>query len=137
MASGSVFAGHLGVGLLGELRLTLAGTAVRFSARPRVAPRFAYIPLYAPRAIPRDELAFGLWPDESENVARGNLRRHLLYLRTSVAGDANKRDPSQRRRFPSAGAVICYGAMLTEEPTGWPGGGCSAKRGLPPAGYLQ
>src|SRR5579883_1925551 len=71
----------LDVKLLGRLRLAYDGKEIPFSARPKVAPLLAYLLLNRNERISRDELAFTLWPDESESTARANLRRHLHYLR--------------------------------------------------------
>jgi predicted ATPase/DNA-binding SARP family transcriptional activator len=76
--------GHLRVALFGTLRLALDDTALRFAARPMVAPLLAYVALHADAVTPRDDLAFRLWPDDDEDVARTNLRRHLLYLREAL-----------------------------------------------------
>jgi len=32
----------------------------------------------------RDAVAFALWPDDTEEAARTNLRRHLNYLKTAL-----------------------------------------------------
>ena len=42
---------------------------------------WAYLVLHPQRPIPRDHLAFTLWPDEAEEPARAQLRRCLFHLR--------------------------------------------------------
>ncbi len=42
---------------------------------------WAYLLLNGRRSIPRDHLAYTLWPDTAEPNARANLRRHLHLLR--------------------------------------------------------
>lgn len=74
----------LDVSLLGGLRLRFNGNDVRFAARPKVAPLFAYLLLNGDRPAARDSVAFALWPDDSEASARTNLRRHLQYLRDAL-----------------------------------------------------
>lgn len=74
----------LNVALFGHLRLSCDGTNLRFAVRPKVAPLLAYLLLNGSQPISRDVLAFALWPDEPEEAARGNLRRHLHYLREAL-----------------------------------------------------
>jgi len=76
--------GMLRVALLGAPALTLDGVALRFKVRPRVVPLLAYLLMHALRPTPRDDLAFTLWPDDTEEAARSNLRRHLHYLRDAL-----------------------------------------------------
>ncbi|MBV8067168.1 MAG: hypothetical protein JO113_04255, partial [Candidatus Eremiobacteraeota bacterium] len=71
----------LDVALLGHLRLSCDGKYLRFAGRPKVAPLLAYLLLNCRQPASRDSVAFALWPDESEDAARANLRRHLHYLR--------------------------------------------------------
>lgn len=71
----------LDVALFGHVRLACDGKDIPFAARPKVAPLLAYLLLNCRQPISRDNLAFALWPDESEAAARANLRRHLHYLR--------------------------------------------------------
>ena len=74
----------LNVSLFGHLRLRVDGRVVRFSARPKVAPLLAYLLLQRDATISRDSVAFTLWPDDPEETARTNLRRHLGYLREAL-----------------------------------------------------
>lgn len=74
----------LAMSLLGGLRLSINDRPFRFEARPKVRPLLAYVVLNCRRPVTRDAAAFALWPDEREASARGNLRRHLLYLRNAL-----------------------------------------------------
>lgn len=55
-----------------------------FNAPPRTLPLLAYLLLHRSGPVPRQSLSFLLWPDESEENARANLRRHLHWLRRSL-----------------------------------------------------
>jgi predicted ATPase/DNA-binding SARP family transcriptional activator len=74
----------LHISLLGGIRLDFDGKRMPFSVRPKVIPLFAHLLLHAERTASRDELAFLIWPDDTEDAARANLRRHLLYLREAL-----------------------------------------------------
>ena len=74
----------LRVTLFGSARLSVGDAPFRFNVRPKVVPLLAYLVLHASRPVPRDELAFALWPDDTEDAARGNLRRHLHHLREAL-----------------------------------------------------
>jgi non-specific serine/threonine protein kinase len=67
--------------LFGHLRLFDDNQPLKFSARPKVLPLWAYLLLNRAKPVPRDALAYLLWPDVLEDVARTNLRRHLYELR--------------------------------------------------------
>jgi len=70
--------------LFGRTRLTFGAREIDFAPRPSCVPLLAYLALNAGRAIPRRELAFALWPDEPEEDALGNLRRHLHLLSSAL-----------------------------------------------------
>lgn len=74
----------LAVTLFGHLRISCDGKDVRFAVRPKVAPLLAYLLLNRNKPVSRDSVAFALWPDEPEESARANLRRHLHYLREAL-----------------------------------------------------
>ena len=71
----------LDVRLLGRPRFALSGVALTFAGFPRLPLLFAYLLLNS-EAHRRDRLAFTLWPDDTEETARANLRRHLHALAT-------------------------------------------------------
>ncbi|MBV9333645.1 MAG: AAA family ATPase, partial [Candidatus Eremiobacteraeota bacterium] len=71
----------LTVALLGRVQLAWDGKNVPFAARPKVVPLLAHLLLNCRRPVSRDDVAFALWPDDTEAAARANLRRHLHYLR--------------------------------------------------------
>jgi DNA-binding SARP family transcriptional activator len=66
--------------LFGRPRLLLDEIALSGGGRPKVVPLLAYLLLHRGTALPRQTIANALWPDEPEDEARANLRRHLNYL---------------------------------------------------------
>jgi len=78
----------LAVSLLGHARFAAAGMPHKFSAPPRTLPLLGLLLLNRGTYLMRDAVAFALWPDDTEEAARTNLRRHLNYLKTALpAGD--------------------------------------------------
>jgi predicted ATPase/DNA-binding SARP family transcriptional activator len=67
--------------IFGYLRLFDDDCPLQFNARPRTLPVWAYLLLNRARPVPRDTLAYLLWPDVPEATAQANLRRHLYGLR--------------------------------------------------------
>ncbi len=53
-------------------------------APEKVMALWAYLLLKRDRALPREPLAYRLWPDLPESEARANLRRHLYLLRKQL-----------------------------------------------------
>ncbi len=82
----------LGVSLFGGVRLRLNGKDIRLASRPKVAPLLAYLLLNCRQPVARDSVAFALWPDDTEDAARSNLRRHLVSSRC-VTGRDGTMDP--------------------------------------------
>ncbi|MFN2461060.1 MAG: hypothetical protein ABR591_10290 [Candidatus Velthaea sp.] len=80
--------GMLRVHLLGRPRLLLDDIALPAAGRPKVVPLLAYVLLHRALALPRQTIADALWPDEPEDEARANLRRHLNYLLHLLPGPA-------------------------------------------------
>ncbi len=70
--------------LFGALRLVAAGAPHAFRGLPKTLPLFAYLLLHRRQPFKRERLAFTFWPDESEDAARSNLRRHLHDLRRAL-----------------------------------------------------
>ncbi len=75
---------RLQVRLFGSLRLLYGGADLRFSAPVKTASLLTYLLLHREEKIPREALAFTLWPDDVESKARANLRRHLLLLQRTL-----------------------------------------------------
>jgi DNA-binding SARP family transcriptional activator len=73
-----------GIHLLGQPRFTLFGQPHRFSAPPRTLPLLAYLLLNREAYLTRERIALALWPDDSEEEARTNLRRHLHHLKAAL-----------------------------------------------------
>ncbi len=70
----------LSISLLGQPGLRVDEQLLRFNAPPRTFPLLAYVLLHRVQPVTRAQVAFALWPDESEGAARANLRRHLHQL---------------------------------------------------------
>ncbi len=70
--------------LFGALRLVADGAPQVWRAPPKTLPLFAYLLLHRRQTLKRQRLAFTFWPDESEDAARSNLRRHLHDLRRAL-----------------------------------------------------
>lgn len=74
----------LKIHLLGQPRLFFGDGPLKFSERPKTFTLLAYLLLHRQQALPRDTIAYALWPDVSDSNARTNLRRHLSYLRHAL-----------------------------------------------------
>ncbi|MBV9699583.1 MAG: AAA family ATPase [Candidatus Eremiobacteraeota bacterium] len=74
----------LAIRLFGGAQFSFDARPWRFAAPPRTIPLLAYLVLHRGKALPRDVVAFALWPDDDEATARANLRRHLHYLRAAL-----------------------------------------------------
>ncbi len=74
----------LRIALFGQPSLEYAGQRVKWSAPPKTLPLLAYLVLRSSTALSRDSIAFALWPDDPEETARANLRRHLYQLQRSL-----------------------------------------------------
>lgn len=70
----------LRVHLLGQFHIFHDAQPLKFSAPPKTLPLLAFLLLHSEHPIPRETLAFTLWPDETEADARANVRRHLYHL---------------------------------------------------------
>jgi predicted ATPase/DNA-binding SARP family transcriptional activator len=70
--------------LFGHLRVFEDEQPLTFSALPKTLPLWAYLLLHRDKPVPRDKLAYLLWPDVPERKARANLRRHLYDLRQAL-----------------------------------------------------
>ena len=78
--------GALNIRLLDERPVAVFDdTGLRIHTPPRVPVLLTYLLLHRDRPQARDDVAFALWPDDSEDEARANLRRHLNYLRRALA----------------------------------------------------
>ncbi|MDQ2992119.1 MAG: AAA family ATPase, partial [Candidatus Eremiobacteraeota bacterium] len=70
----------LTIRLFGGAHFADGDRPISLVALPKSLPLLGYLLLNAGRAVPRDRLAYALWPDETESDARSNLRRHLYRL---------------------------------------------------------
>src|SRR3954451_13810892 len=73
--------------LFGQPRLEYQGEPLQFIALPKTWPLLAYLLLQRSNPVKRQTLAFTLWPEESEERGRANLRRHLHALRHILPPD--------------------------------------------------
>jgi DNA-binding SARP family transcriptional activator/predicted ATPase len=77
--------GGLQIRLLGGLQLFVHDAPIKFAAPLKAAALLAYLIIKRSRTMPRDTIAFALWPDEDETKARANLRRHIALLQHILA----------------------------------------------------
>ncbi|HEV2741046.1 MAG TPA: AAA family ATPase [Candidatus Elarobacter sp.] len=70
----------LRVQLFGRPRLSLDDVVLSAGGRPKVMPLLGYLLVHRGAPVPRRTVANALWPDDAEDEARANLRRHLNYL---------------------------------------------------------
>ncbi len=76
--------------LFGHLRLFDSEQTFQFSALPKTLPLLTYLLLQRENGpISREKLAFTLWPDEAEEKAKANLRRHLYDLQQALPKTAD------------------------------------------------
>ncbi len=75
---------QLQIYLLGQLRLFVGERPFPFKSLPRVKTLLAYLLLHPDNPIPRNKLAFTLWPDVPETKAKSRLRRHIYELRQAL-----------------------------------------------------
>ena len=74
----------LRIHLFGQPRFFDNTEPLRFSVPPKTLPLVAFLLLHAEQVIKRETVAFTLWADDPEPIARANLRRHLHYLRRAL-----------------------------------------------------
>jgi len=74
---------------LGQPRFAVDGGAFKFSAPPKTLPLLAYLLLNRWAPLARDAVAFTLWPDDTEEAARTDFRRHLNYLKNALPASPN------------------------------------------------
>jgi DNA-binding SARP family transcriptional activator len=74
----------LTIQLFGNPNLAFQNQPLKFQAPPKTLPLLAYLLLHRAHPIGRQQLAFALWPDETEADARSNLRRHLHQLQRAL-----------------------------------------------------
>src|SRR5512140_2386803 len=84
--------GRLTLGVLGAMQVTLAdGETAKFRS-DQTRALLAYLVVEADRPHRREALTGLLWPDDSEETARHNLRQALLNLRQAI-GDPSANPP--------------------------------------------
>jgi DNA-binding SARP family transcriptional activator/energy-coupling factor transporter ATP-binding protein EcfA2 len=81
----------LQIQLFNRLQLFYHGQPLKFNAPAKTEALFAYVLIHRDMRIARETLAFALWPDETEEKARANVRRHIQLLQRTLP--ANPRQP--------------------------------------------
>ena len=74
----------LRIALFGQPHVTSADGRRAFPLQRKTLNVLAYLILHRQRPAAREAVAFALFPDEEEEVARGSLRRNLSYLLSSL-----------------------------------------------------
>ncbi len=82
-----VAATGIDIHLLGQARVCVGGAPIRFAKRSSTLAMFAYLILHRYRPVPRETLAFTLFPDLPESDAFKELRRYL-YLAQKALPDS-------------------------------------------------
>src|ERR1700674_3219077 len=72
------------INLFGNLRITCAGRPVNSVNTNRLHSLMAYLILHGDTPLPRERVAFMLWPASNESQARTNLRQLLHYLKRAL-----------------------------------------------------
>ena len=72
------------ISLLGQPRVEAADGSQAYPLVRKTLNVLAYLVLHRQRPAMRDSVAFALFPDDEEETARGNLRRNLSYLLSSL-----------------------------------------------------
>jgi predicted ATPase/DNA-binding SARP family transcriptional activator len=71
---------RLEIRLFGEPAFAFGGMPWPFGAPPRALPLLAFLILHAGEPVSRARLATLFWPDDDDEAARSNLRRHLHHI---------------------------------------------------------
>jgi DNA-binding SARP family transcriptional activator len=72
------------IALLGTPLVTSTDAAVVYPLPRKTLDVLAYLLLNRGRTMPRSSVAFALFPDDEEELARGSLRRNLSYLLSAL-----------------------------------------------------
>lgn len=93
----------LEIRLFGEPSFTFDGAPWRFAPPPRALPLLVYLALRPGTPVLRTRLAALLWPDDTDETARANLRRHLHQLQRALP-------PLEDAWIRVQGATVCWNA---------------------------
>jgi predicted ATPase/DNA-binding SARP family transcriptional activator len=80
---------RLEIRLLGEPAIYVGGVLQNAKLAPKSFELLCALALKADQPQDRSTLAFRLWPDEPEEAAKAELRRHLYLLRRAIASTAD------------------------------------------------
>ena len=72
------------ISLFGNLRISVAGRPVTAVNTNRLHSLVAFLILHGDTPLPRERVAFMLWPASSESQARTNLRQLLHHLKRAL-----------------------------------------------------
>ena len=86
----------LRVQCFGEFEVRYADERVSGFESQKVRALLAYLACHADRALSRDHLAALLWPEKSEEAARGNLRQALYNIRRRFPGETQPLSTSRQ-----------------------------------------
>jgi DNA-binding SARP family transcriptional activator len=93
------------IALLGTPLVTSADAAVVYPLPRKTLDVLAYLLLNRGRTMPRASVAFALFPDDEEELARGSLRRNLSYLLSALP-----EAPAKTPFVMTEGKTIAWGA---------------------------
>ena len=82
----------LRIHLLGNPQIFAADAPLPSPAPAKAFLLWAYLLLRRAHPVPREQLAYVIWPDVSESEARANLRRHLHLLRKQLPAPSQGTD---------------------------------------------
>src|ERR1700736_2743800 len=107
------------ISLFGNLRISFAGRPITAVNTNRLHSLIAYLILHGDTPLPRERLAFMLWPGSSESQARTNLRQLLHHLNRALPADCNSLATDhftvQWRQDTSGGIdVVDFRAAITQ-----------------------
>jgi DNA-binding SARP family transcriptional activator len=95
---------QLHIRLFGRLEVVYGGSRRPFTPPPRARPLLGYLVLHAGEALGRSSLAALFWPDEPDEDARANLRRHLHQIVRALP------TPEGAPWIEASGGIICWPA---------------------------
>ena len=75
--------------MLGVFRVTVDGRPLGSLNKSRLQSLLAHLALSPDAALPREQLAFTLWPDSTESQARTNLRQLIHHLKNALPEDCD------------------------------------------------
>ena len=84
---------ELDLSLFGVIQVTINKKSIVKFRSVNVQGLLVFLALQAERPFSRQYLATLFWPDESESIAKKNLRQTLYQLRKLLGDNANQKEP--------------------------------------------